>query len=199
MIRLIENLLGGLPDWAERPLVAVLAALLGVAIALLAHAVLFRILHRVTHRSASEADDIVVNRLFRPTRWAFVAMGVVAALAVLPAALYNRPRWRFVAMPTALGGVFFHFVALIETMVAAHHALPVDTHESLSLLGLLLAVAFLGLAVRYKTVAFGRRKRSPDRLALLPDGIDHGVPGDPFPLGIRDAVANAAQQPTCRR
>ena len=34
----------------------------------------------------------------------------VAALAVLPAALYNRPRWRHVAMPAALGGVFFHFV-----------------------------------------------------------------------------------------
>ncbi len=78
-----------------------------------------------------------------------------AALAVLPAALYSRPRWRHVAMPAALGGVFFHFVSLVETMVAAHHALPVDTHESLSLLGLMLAGAFLGLAVRYKTVAFG--------------------------------------------
>ena len=78
-----------------------------------------------------------------------------AALAVLPAALYSRPRWRYLAMPAALGGVFFHFVSLVETLVAAHHALPVDTHESLSLLGLLLAGAFLGLAVRYKTVAFG--------------------------------------------
>lgn len=84
-----------------------------------------------------------------------VFLYAVAALAVLPAALYNRPRWRYLAMPAALGGVFFHFVALIETLVAAHHALPVDTHESLSLLGLLLAAAFLGLAVRYKTVAFG--------------------------------------------
>ncbi len=79
----------------------------------------------------------------------------VAAFAVLPAALYNRPRWRYLALPAALAGVFFHFVALTETLVAAHHALPVDTHETLSLLGLLLAAAFLGLAVRYKTVAFG--------------------------------------------
>ncbi len=58
-------------------------------------------------------------------------------------------------MPAALAGVFFHFVALTETLVAAHHALPVDTHETLSMLGLLLAAAFLGLAVRYKTVSFG--------------------------------------------
>ena len=84
-----------------------------------------------------------------------VLLYAVAALSVLPAALYNRPRWRYLAMPAALGGVFFHFVALTEALVAAHHALPVNTHETLSLLGLLLASAFLALAVRYKTVSFG--------------------------------------------
>lgn len=79
----------------------------------------------------------------------------VAALAVLPAALYNRPRWRHVALPAAMGGAFFHFVALVEMLVAAHRALPVGTHETLSLAGLLLAVAFLLLSARYRTVAFG--------------------------------------------
>ncbi len=84
-----------------------------------------------------------------------VLLYAVAALAVLPAALYNRPRWRYVAMPAALGGLFFHFVALTETLVSAHHELPVDTHETLSAFGLLLAAAFLALAVRYRTVSFG--------------------------------------------
>jgi ABC-type uncharacterized transport system permease subunit len=79
----------------------------------------------------------------------------IAALAVLPATLYNRPRWRHIAVPAALGGAFFHFVSLAETLAAAHRALPVDTHETLSLLGLLLAVAFLVLARVYRTVAFG--------------------------------------------
>ena len=79
----------------------------------------------------------------------------IAALAVLPAALYNRPRWRHLAMPSALGAVFFHFVALAEMLNAAHHALPVDTHESLSMLGLLLGAAFLVLATAYRTVSFG--------------------------------------------
>ncbi|HEX5283317.1 MAG TPA: cytochrome c biogenesis protein CcsA [Bryocella sp.] len=79
----------------------------------------------------------------------------IAALAVLPAALYNRPRWRHIAMPAALCAVFFHFVALAEMLNAAHHALPVDTHETLSMLGLLLGAAFLVLAVRYRTVSFG--------------------------------------------
>jgi ABC-type uncharacterized transport system permease subunit len=79
----------------------------------------------------------------------------VAALAVMPAALYNRPRWRHLAVPCALAGVFFHFVSIVETLYAAHRALPIDTHETLSWLGLLLAAAFLVLASRYKTVSFG--------------------------------------------
>ena len=79
----------------------------------------------------------------------------IAALAVLPAALYNRPRWRHVAVPAALAGAFFHFVSIAETFYAAHRALPVDTHETLSMLGLLLAAAFLLLAARYRTVSFG--------------------------------------------
>ena len=79
----------------------------------------------------------------------------VAALAVLPAALYHRPRWRHIALPMALAGAFFHFVSIVETLYAAHRALPVDTHETLSWLGLLLAIAFLVLASRYHTVSFG--------------------------------------------
>lgn len=79
----------------------------------------------------------------------------IAALAVLPAALYNRPRWRHIAMPAALGAVFFHFVALAEMLNAAHRALPVDTHETLSMLGLLFGAAFLVLATVYRTVSFG--------------------------------------------
>jgi len=44
----------------------------------------------------------------------------IAALAVLPAALYQRPKWRHVAMPAALAGAFFHFVSIAETLYAAH-------------------------------------------------------------------------------
>jgi ABC-type uncharacterized transport system permease subunit len=87
-------------------------------------------------------------------RLAVILYGI-AALAVLPAALYSRPRWRHVAMPAALAGAFFHFVSLAETLAAAHRALPVDTHEMLSWLGLLLTIAFLILATRYHTVVFG--------------------------------------------
>ncbi len=79
----------------------------------------------------------------------------IAALAVLPAALYDRPRWRHLAIPATVAAVLFHFVSLAETLNAAHHTLPVDTHETLSLLGLLLAIAFLAIYSRYRTLALG--------------------------------------------
>jgi ABC-type uncharacterized transport system permease subunit len=79
----------------------------------------------------------------------------IAALAVLPAALYDRPRWRHVAVPATIAAVFFHFVSLAEMLNAAHHALPVDTHEAQTLLSLLLGLAFLLVYWRYRTVSLG--------------------------------------------
>jgi ABC-type uncharacterized transport system permease subunit len=78
-----------------------------------------------------------------------------AALAVLPVALYDRPRWRLLAVPATVAGAFFHFVALAETLNAAHHRLPVETHEVQSLLALILALAFLIVYARYRSVSIG--------------------------------------------
>jgi ABC-type uncharacterized transport system permease subunit len=79
----------------------------------------------------------------------------IAALAVLPAALYDRPRWRHIAVPATIAAVLFHFVSLAEMLNAAHHRLPVDTHETQTLLSLLLATALLLVYWRYKTVSLG--------------------------------------------
>ena len=79
----------------------------------------------------------------------------MAALAVLPAALYDRPRWRHVAIPATIAGLLFHFVSLAEMLTAAHHRLPVDTHETQSMFGLLLAIAFLLIYSKYRTIALG--------------------------------------------
>ncbi len=84
-----------------------------------------------------------------------VLLYAIAALAVLPAALYDRPRWRHLAIPATTTALLFHFVALIETLNAAHHALPVEAHEVQSLLALLLAAVFLIIQSRYHTIALG--------------------------------------------
>jgi ABC-type uncharacterized transport system permease subunit len=79
----------------------------------------------------------------------------IAALAVLPVALYERPRWRHIAIPAAVTAVLFHFVSLAEMLNAAHHSLPVDAHETQTLLSLLLALSFLIVYWRYRTVSVG--------------------------------------------
>jgi ABC-type uncharacterized transport system permease subunit len=79
----------------------------------------------------------------------------LATLAVLPVALYDRPRWARVAVPAALAAVFFHFVSLIEMLNAAHHLLPVEVHETRSLFGLIFGVIFLLVYWRYRTVSLG--------------------------------------------
>ncbi len=84
-----------------------------------------------------------------------VLLYTVAALSVLPAALYDRPWWRYVAVPTAITRLLLHFVSLAETLNAAHHTLPVDRHETQSLMALLLIAAFLLTLLRYRTVAPG--------------------------------------------
>jgi ABC-type uncharacterized transport system permease subunit len=79
----------------------------------------------------------------------------VAALAVLPAALFERRRWNLIAIPAAVAALLFHFVSFAEMLNEAHHRLPVDTHETLSFLGLLLAIAFLAVYARYRTLSLG--------------------------------------------
>jgi ABC-type uncharacterized transport system permease subunit len=79
----------------------------------------------------------------------------LAALAVLPAALYDRPRWRHIAIPAIIAAALFHFVSLAETLNAAHHRLPVEAHELQSLLALILALAFLAVYGWYRSVSIG--------------------------------------------
>lgn len=84
-----------------------------------------------------------------------VLLYAIAALAVVPAALYDRPRWRHLAIPLATTGLLLNVVSLAEAFYAAHNTLPIDQHESQSLLAALLAGAFLLTFLRFRTLAPG--------------------------------------------
>jgi ABC-type uncharacterized transport system permease subunit len=105
----------------------------------------------------------------------------IAALAVLPAALYERPRWNRIAIPATLTALLFHFVSLAEMLNAAHHRLPVDTHETQALLGLLLAGAFLLVYWRYRTVSLGVFVLPISFLLCLVPAFRPGQESMPFP------------------
>ncbi|HEY0307921.1 MAG TPA: cytochrome c biogenesis protein CcsA [Acidobacteriaceae bacterium] len=74
---------------------------------------------------------------------------------MFPTALYDRPMGKSIAVPAAIGAVILHIVALIETLNAAHHLLPVGVHETRSLFGLIFGITFLVVYWRFRTVSIG--------------------------------------------
>lgn len=87
-------------------------------------------------------------------RVAAVLYGVASVLAI-PAVLGNRPRGHRYCMPVALGAWFFHLVASVEMLTAAHHLIPVMTDEIVSTLALLIVAIFLFVFFVYRTISFG--------------------------------------------
>lgn len=79
----------------------------------------------------------------------------VASLLAIPAVLGNRPRGHRFCLPVALGGWFFHLVAVVEMMTAAHHLMPVMADEILSTLALLIVAVFLLIFFIWRTISFG--------------------------------------------
>jgi ABC-type uncharacterized transport system permease subunit len=87
-------------------------------------------------------------------RVAAVLYGVASLLAI-PAVLGNHPRGHRFCLPVALGGWFFHLVAVVEMMTAAHHLIPVMADEILSTLALLIVAVFLLIFFIWRTISFG--------------------------------------------
>ncbi len=79
----------------------------------------------------------------------------LASMSALPAVLGDRPRWQKVCLPLTIGGWFFHFVAFVEMLAAAHRLMPVGMYQVESTLGLLIVTAFLLIWMRYRTISFG--------------------------------------------
>ncbi|HEY6817547.1 MAG TPA: mechanosensitive ion channel family protein, partial [Croceibacterium sp.] len=68
-----------LPELGRELGTALLLAAIGVAIALVAHRLLYGLLARLARASESKVDDVVVRALRGPTRWATVALGLAVA------------------------------------------------------------------------------------------------------------------------
>ena len=117
MIDLLEHTITGVPLWAERTLVAVIAALVGALIALVAHSVLYRVTAGVAKASRSQADDILINRLARPTRWSFMALGIIIAARETPALAAAWEKIAGFVMPVLIGWIALAILrTFVETM-----------------------------------------------------------------------------------
>lgn len=111
---LVERLPGELPEIA----VAVLAATIGIALALLVHRVAFAVLDRITRASESTSDDIIVEHLRRPARYALVALGLVIAAREIPLLAGAWEKIAGFVMPALIGWMALAILkALVEAAV----------------------------------------------------------------------------------
>lgn len=131
MIAWMEQFTGRLPGWGEQVVIALFAAALGIVIALALHTVVFRVMRRIVRASASATDDIVVNRLGRPTRYAFVALGIgYAARETPPLALAWSKVSDFV-MPFLLGWIALALLhSLVDAMVVRADITVADNRDA---------------------------------------------------------------------
>ncbi|MGB6975093.1 MAG: cytochrome c biogenesis protein CcsA [Terracidiphilus sp.] len=89
--------------------------------------------------------------------WLRVAAVLYAAasIAVFPAVLYQRERWRSICVHLAGLGFFFHFVSVVEMLALAHRWVPVGTREIESLMGLAVVAMFFLVWWIYGAVSMG--------------------------------------------
>jgi small-conductance mechanosensitive channel len=114
------------PDRFAELVAALLAAAIGVAAGLVVHAIVFAILRRVSRASDSEADNIVVASLTRPSRWALVTLGLILAAREI-AALDTI--WQKVAgfiMPALLGWIALSIMRAIVSALELRADITVE-------------------------------------------------------------------------
>jgi small-conductance mechanosensitive channel len=116
MTELIRDLTSGLPFWLNESLTAIAIGLIAAMFALLAHRIFFRVLRRIAQASASAADDLLVRKLTRPTRYALVALALVLAAREIPALDDIWQKLAGFVMPALVGWIA---LAVLQALVGA--------------------------------------------------------------------------------
>jgi ABC-type uncharacterized transport system permease subunit len=78
-----------------------------------------------------------------------------ASIAIFPAVLLNRERWRSICVHLGGLAVFFHFVSVVEMLALAHRWVPVGLNETESLLGFVVACLFFIVWWLYGAISLG--------------------------------------------
>jgi len=113
-----QAFLDGLPQWLAIATIGGVAILVAICAALFIHSLLFSVLRRVAKSSQSEADNIVVRKLARPTRWALVALALVLVSDVFPAFETLWDRIGGLVMPLLVGWMALAIMhALVEAAI----------------------------------------------------------------------------------
>jgi small-conductance mechanosensitive channel len=112
----LEAFAGGLPSRLIEIIAAALAAAIGVALALVLHYLIYRVLRRIASASESKTDDLLVERLGRPTRYAMVALGLALSARYNAIVAQIWDRLSGFVVPALVGWIA---IALLQALVAA--------------------------------------------------------------------------------
>jgi len=118
MLGLLEARLANAPGWAAVSLTALFVAAIAVGAALLLHWLIFRLMRRFARASGSESDNLIIDKLKRPSRWALVALALIIAADALPVLDAIWERIGGIVLPLLIGWMVLSIVqALIEAMI----------------------------------------------------------------------------------
>ena len=78
-----------------------------------------------------------------------------ASVAIFPAVLYGKERWRSICVHLGGMALFFHFVSVVEMLALAHRWMPVGVREAESLMALLVAALFFLVWWIYGAISLG--------------------------------------------
>jgi len=78
-----------------------------------------------------------------------------ASIAIFPAVLHGRERWRSICVHLGGLAVFFHFVSVVEMLALGHRWMPVGVREVESLLGFAVAGLYFLLWWLYDAMSLG--------------------------------------------
>lgn len=116
MIDELELVAERLPEWLPDIAVALGAAAIGIGAALLVHRILFAVLDRITRSSESQSDDIVIEHVRRPARYAMIALGLVLAAREIPLLAGAWEKIAGFVMPALIGWMA---LAILQALVEA--------------------------------------------------------------------------------
>ena len=118
MLDQLEARLAGFPQWTLFAITAIAAALAATGAALAMHWLIFRLLRRVARASHSESDNILVQRIARPTRWALIALALIVTASAFPVLEAVWQRIGGIVLPLLVGWLVLAILhALIEAMM----------------------------------------------------------------------------------
>ena len=118
MIPQFEAWFSDFPHWVFVTVAAILATALAVGVALGVHWLIFRLLTRLARSSESKSDNILVDRIARPSRWALVALALLIAADLIPALDNIWHRIGGIVMPLLVGWMVIAILhALVEVMI----------------------------------------------------------------------------------